>query len=214
MEHSFELDLNYRKKIKELAVLEKKKKILDELFTSEKISQPTYEFLEKKLSGETMELEAQLKSLSDDMTARAQELEKRIGELELSLALLEMHYAAGEIDDKAYENPRKTILLSLEAIKQEIKTLKDSLLEMVSESVENEKLTPNTEITEVSEVTKPEVMEETEVTAAESSTMEGKSTTSTENTETVNEVIVEGTCTESVENEIAQLVDSPSESSS
>lgn len=164
LEHPFEIDLTWRRKLKELETLKKKKATLDELYASQKISQPTYEYLEKRLVGEAIETEAHLKTLSDNMTARAQELEKGIVDLELSLALLEMYHATGEIDDKTYENPQKTILLSLEATKQEIKTLKSSLLEFVKETIEENEVSP-----------KPEEAESTEV-AAITATEEGSIT--------------------------------------
>ncbi len=146
LEHPFELDLTWRKKIKELDVVRKKRQTLDNLYTSQRISQSTFEYLDKKLGGEASDLEDSLKNLSDNMTQRAQELEKQIGELELSLALLEMHHATGEIDDKTYENPNKSIALNLEALQQEIKTLKSSLLEFVSESSEAEVEIPSSTI--------------------------------------------------------------------
>ena len=144
LEHPFEIDLTWRKKLKELETLKKKKQTLDELHASQKISQSTYECLEKKLVGEAIETEAQLKTLSDNMTNRAQELEKGIVDLELSLAMLEMYHATGEIGDKTYENPQKTILLNLEATKQEIKTIRSSLLEFVKETIEENEVSPKT----------------------------------------------------------------------
>jgi len=155
LEHSFELDLTWRSKVRDLDLTKKKKQTLDELFASQKISQSTYDHLEKKLTEETTIIEAKLKELSDSMTARAKELEKQIGLLEISLANLEMYHATGEIDDETYENQNKTILLNLEAIKQEIRTVKNFLLEFVEE-----KMLPK-EVVEKAETSSEHKVEET-----------------------------------------------------
>jgi hypothetical protein len=93
------------------------------------------------------------------------------------------------------------------------------LLEVVSESLENEKLTPSKIATQVSEA--PDLAEVIEATEDESSTIGEnvesqveKSTAPIENRETVIEGTVENTSMESRENEIKQMADSPSESPS
>jgi len=151
LQHSFELNLAQRMKIRELELIKKRQQTLEKLSTSERISQSTYEYLKKKLTEETIKLEAELKSLLDNMTVVAQELESQMGGLELALANLEMHYATGEIDEQTYENQNKAILLSIDAVKQEVKNIKNSLLETVLESVEKEKKVPTLVKTEEAE---------------------------------------------------------------
>ncbi len=151
LQHSFELNLAQRMKIRELELIKKRQQTLEKLSASERISQSTYEYLKKKLTEETINLEAELKSLLDNMTVVAQELESQMGGLELALANLEMHYATGEIDEQTYENQNKAILLSIDAVKQEVKNIKNSLLETVLESVEKEKKVPTLVKTEEAE---------------------------------------------------------------
>lgn len=136
MEPSFEVNLTWGAKIKELDSVKKKKTTINALFGSEQISKSTYEYLEKKLTDEIVGIETNLKLLSDSMTARAKEIEEQIVELEISFANLEMYHATGEIDEKTYEGQNKAILLRLEAAKQELENAKNSLLNVLSETVE------------------------------------------------------------------------------
>jgi len=84
---------------RELELVRKKKQALDELLASGKISQATYESLEKELAEALLNLETYQKSLIEKMSTRADDLEKQISTLELFLANLEIHHAAGEIDN-------------------------------------------------------------------------------------------------------------------
>jgi chromosome segregation ATPase len=111
---------------KELEVTKKKKKALDNLFESDKISQSTYNYLDTELTKAISELEEHLKSLKDRMTSRTQELERQVSTLELFLASLEIHHAAGDVDDETYEKQNNAILLGLEATKQELDEIEAS----------------------------------------------------------------------------------------
>ncbi len=164
MEHSFELDLTWGAKIKELELIKKKKKTLDDLCASEQISRTTYEYLDQKLTAETADVETTLKSLSDSMTARAQELEGQISSLEISIANLVMYHAIGDIDDTTYESQNKTILLRLEAARQELKNVKNSLLNVLSETLETAEPAPEPETAQPIEET---ISEEQATPAAE-----------------------------------------------
>jgi len=206
LENSFELDLTWGTKVQELDLIKKKKKTLDELLTSEKISQSTHEYLDKKLTEETTGVEAQLKSLLDSMTARAQELEKQIGGLEISLANLEMYHATEEIDNKIYENQNKIILLGLEAAKQELRSVKNSLLSTLSEDVETIEA-PSTLTTKDE---KPVETQETEEQGIEKTTEAKYESTNepVESTEPSQEVATESTFNEPVQSEVPSSVDS------
>jgi len=158
-EYSFELVT------RELDLTKKKKEALDNLFASNKISQSTHDYLEKELKEAISELEDYLKTLMDKMTARAQELEKQVGTLELFLASLEIHHAAGDVDDETYEKQNKAILLGLEATKQELSDIKNSLSKAVTEAAEvpaepSEPVETTAETTEATEVTEPVKEEE------------------------------------------------------
>ena len=128
---------------RELDLAKKKKKALDDLYAAGKISQSTYEYIEKDLTEVIIDLEAHLKTLIDKMKTRAEELEKQMKSLEIFLANLEMHYVAGEIDEETYANQNKAITLGLNATKQELETIRDVLSKIAPEKpTEEEKPEP------------------------------------------------------------------------
>jgi len=126
----FDLSLwkySYELTTRELELTKKKKNALDNLFTSNKISQSTYDGLQLELVENIDDLESHLKSLKDKMTIRFQELENQISTLELFLASLEIHHAAGDLADEMYEQQNNAILLGIEATRAEIDEIKSSL---------------------------------------------------------------------------------------
>lgn len=116
---------------RELELTKKKKQALDDLLAADRISQPTYEYLERELSEALLDLEAREESLIDKMNARASGLEKQIETLELFLANLEIHHAAEEIDEETYNCQNDAITLGLEATKKELEGIKNSLVKIV-----------------------------------------------------------------------------------
>jgi len=123
LELSFELDMAKSKKIKELDIARKKKQALDELSASKKISKLNYEDWDKKLKKELTDLEAEVKSLNEKITAKNRELEEQKILLESFFIVFELGHAVGDIDNEIYEKQNKSILSSLDAIKQELKIL-------------------------------------------------------------------------------------------
>ena len=121
---------------RELDLAKKKKQALDNLFSSNRISQSTYDYLETELSTAITDLEDHLRSLKDKMTMRTQELEKQVNTLELFLASLEIHHVAGDVDDETYGKQSNAILLGLEATKQELENIRTASQQAVSEPPE------------------------------------------------------------------------------
>lgn len=121
---------------RELDLAKKKKQALDNLFSADKISQSTYDYLETELSTAITDLEDHLKSLKDRMAMRTQELEKQVNTLELFLASLEIHHAAGDVDDETYGKQSNAILLGLEATKQEIASIRSASEKALREPAE------------------------------------------------------------------------------
>jgi len=151
----------------ELDLTRRKKQALDDLLASERISQPTYEHLEKGLMETILDLEAQQKSLADKMTGWADELEEQIQLLELLLANLEIHHATGEIDDEAYDKQNRAILLGLDATKQDLVDMRNILSKTVSEAVQPPSVRTTPETKE-----EPEQIAETEVEDTSASELE------------------------------------------
>ena len=119
---------------RELELVKKKKQALDNLFNTDKISQSTYDYINKDLTDAITETETHQKTLADKITARANELENQLKSLEVFLANLEMHYSAGEIDEEMYKHQGNAINLGIEATKQELMDIKDALSKFISEA--------------------------------------------------------------------------------
>ncbi len=124
--HSFEL-VN-----KELELTRKKKQALDSLLETGKISQSTYEYLSRELAEAISDLEEHRRSIVEKMDARAKNLEKQVEALELFLANLEVLHAAGDIEEEVYRRQSEALKLGIEATKQELNDIKNSLVEAPS----------------------------------------------------------------------------------
>jgi len=131
--YSFELVL------RELDLAKKRKKALDDLYNAGRISQSTYEHIERELTEVMIDLEAHMGTLAEKMNARIKDLENQMRALEVFLANLEIHYAAGEIDEETYNSQSKAITLGLEATKQELENIKVSLSKIAPEAKAEEK---------------------------------------------------------------------------
>jgi len=131
---------------RELDLAKKKKQALDNLLASDRISRSTYDYLEAELTEAMTDLESHIKTLTDKMNARAQDLESQLNTLEVFLASLEIHHAAGDIDDETYDKQNKAILLGLDATRQEINDIKGSLSKTVPRSGKAPKEEPEPEV--------------------------------------------------------------------
>lgn len=149
---------------RELELVKKKKQALDNLFTMSKISQTTYDYLNKDLTEAITEVETHQKTLADKITARANELENQLKSLELFFANLEIHFTAGEIDEELYKQQGNAVNLGIEATKQELINISGALGEFISEA--ETLLTPSESTEDVSEEEKIE--EQAELTFEES----------------------------------------------
>jgi len=156
----------------ELDLTRRKKQALDDLLASARISQPTYEHLEKGLTETILDLEAQQRSLGDKMTGWADELGEQIQLLELLLANLEIHHATGEIDEDAYDKQNRAILLGIEATKQDLVDVRSILSKTVSETVPTPSVPAAPETTEEPE--QPEQIAEAEAEDTSVSEVEEK----------------------------------------
>jgi len=112
---------------KDLEALKKKRQALEDLLLSNKISQQTYEYLNKDLSEALMSTEKYLESLVSKMKSRMDDLEKQIGILEIFLANSEMMYAAGEIDYETYDRESRALAAGIESMRREIFEIKNIL---------------------------------------------------------------------------------------
>jgi len=159
----------------ELNLAKRKQNALEELHANGKISQLTYENLNRALTAEIEQIEARRKALAEKMTSKLNELERQISTLETFLANVEMSYAAGEITEEIHNQEVNALNLGLEATKNELNFIKEAIMQLVPEETQAELATT---------VETPETVEEA-------------STETT--TETVSEAIPEATPLETPE---------------
>jgi predicted secreted protein len=120
----------------ELDMTTRKKVALENLQNAGRISQFAYECLNKELTDEIEQVEAERKALAEKMTNKLNELEEQRMALEMFLAGTEMAYAAGEIDDEIHAKESSALDLGLEAIKQELDWIKEVVVQLVPQESE------------------------------------------------------------------------------
>lgn len=199
---------SFEKVSRELELAKKKKQALDDLFSTGRISQSTYEDLNKNINEAIAEIEARHKALSEKMTAKITDLEQQIKTLEKFLANTEIEYVAGEIDEELHERESGALTLGLEAAKQQLNVIKEAMSDLFPEEaglvpppspaetveqVDEETLETSPE----RETDEPvEVSEEVETATEETTYEQPMEASEAEETETLTEIAVEETLTE------------------
>lgn len=117
---------------KDLELARKKKQALDDLFNAGRISQSTYDSINRELTEAITEIEARQKVLAEKMTSKIAELEEQVNSLEIFLASSEIQFAAGEIDEELHARESSAFTLGLEAIKKELNNVKAIIASLTS----------------------------------------------------------------------------------
>jgi gas vesicle protein len=126
---------------KDLELLRKKKQALNDLLAANKISQLTYEHINKEISETLADVEKYLETVVCKMKSRVEDLEKQISILEIFLANVEILHVAGEIDDETYEKQSKALSIGLESMRNEINEIKSALERVTPKPAEAVKCT-------------------------------------------------------------------------
>lgn len=205
----------------ELDLARKKQNALEELHSDSRISQLTYENLNKALTTEIEQIEARRKELAGKMTSKLNELERQINTLETFLANVEMSYAAGEITEELHNQEVSALDFGLEATKNELDFIKEAIMQLVPEEMQAEPTT-TIETVETVEATPTETAMETvpEVSAAAPIETEVETPPVTDETsiEQPTEMIVETpaeetTSEEQITSETPEMAETPDEMS-
>lgn len=133
---------------KDLELTKKKKQALDDLLNEGRISQSTYESLNKELTDAITDIETRRKALAEKVTSKISELEQQTTVLEMFLANSEIEYAAGEIDEELHQRESNAFALGLEVTKQELNAVKEVVGDLMPEEPMTTPLSPPSEITE------------------------------------------------------------------
>ena len=115
----------------ELDLTKRKKQALDDLLSTSRISQSTYDCLCKYLDEDINQIELRRKSLAEKMTSKLNELEEQLHALEFFLANSEMAYVAGEVNSELYAQESSALNLGMEATKQELNWIKEVIIQLV-----------------------------------------------------------------------------------
>jgi hypothetical protein len=119
--HSFN-ELN-----EEYEMAKKKKQALDNLLNSGKISQSTYELIDKEIEEAIVEVERQQEALLEKMNSKIAELEGQIKTLEMLLANSEIRHVTGEVNEEVYQRESNLLLMGLDVARQELGSIKDAV---------------------------------------------------------------------------------------
>jgi len=209
---------------KDLELAKKKKQALEDLYSAGKISESTYESLNSDIGHTITEIEKRQKALAEKMTSKLTDLEKQINTLEIFLANSEIQHVAGEIDDELHERESKAFGLGLDALRQQLDSIKGIVGDILPEAV----APPPSEPEETAEAavempTTEEIAEEKAETPVEAPSVEetpvevteeiaGEQPTETpEETETVSEEMTAEEPVEIPTEEIEEQAPSPEE---
>ncbi|TET65309.1 hypothetical protein E3J49_02005 [Candidatus Bathyarchaeota archaeon] len=160
----------------EYEMTKKKKEALDNLLSSGKISQSTYDLFNTKIDEAVAEIEKQQRALLNKMNSKVEEVEQHTKTLELLLANFEIKHVTGEIDEDVYQREISILSTGLEAARQELDTAKEAINQLSSSipAPTTDTVEPQAEIqpTENVELPQPEI----EITEETSSAVEFEKT--------------------------------------
>jgi chromosome segregation ATPase len=144
---------SFNKLSEEYAMAKKKKQALDNLLDSGRISQSTYELIDKEIEESIAEVERQQGSLLEKMNSKIAELEGQIKMLEMLLANSEIQHVTGDVDEEAYQRESSLLSTGLETARQELGLLKDAVNQLSTgvEPLANEISKMEVEIVDVKE---------------------------------------------------------------
>ena len=110
----------------EYEIAKKKKKALDNLFETGKISQATRDSFNGDIGATIVEIEKQQKELVERMQVKTEELDNQIKTLETLLANYEIQHVVGEIDEEIYQREMNLLTTGLETTRNELNVIKQA----------------------------------------------------------------------------------------
>jgi hypothetical protein len=110
----------------EYEVARKKKRALDTLLETGRISQSTHDLFSIEIAESMTDIERQQKAMTDKMNAKIVELEEQVKTLEILLANFEIQHVTGEVDDEVYQREISVLSMGLETSKDELDAMKNA----------------------------------------------------------------------------------------
>jgi hypothetical protein len=121
---------SFKRLKEEHEIANKKKKALDNLFETGKISQTTRDSFNQDIIATIAEVEKQQKGLLSKMGLKTTELQDQIKTLETLLANYEIQHAVGEIEDDLYQREINLLSSGLESARTELNTIQQASIQL------------------------------------------------------------------------------------
>jgi hypothetical protein len=123
---------SFRRLGEEFEVAKKKKQALDNLLTSGRISQSTYDSFNKEIDEAITEIEKQQQALQEKMRSKMIELEDQIKTLEMLLANFEIQHVTGEVEEEVYQRQVDLLSIGLENSRLELDGVREAVDQLSS----------------------------------------------------------------------------------
>jgi len=123
---------SFKRLNEESEIARKKKQALDNLLSTGRISQSTYDSFSKEMDEAIAEIERQRNALLEKMDSKMKELEGQIRTLEMLFANFEIQHVAGEVDDEAYQREIGLLSTGLEAARHELDAVNEAVSQLSS----------------------------------------------------------------------------------
>jgi hypothetical protein len=117
---------SFKKLNEEYELAKKKKKALDKLLTTGKISETTYNLFDSEIADALTEIENQRKTLMEKMASKTDELEEQLKTFEILFANFEIQHVTGEIDEETYLRETDLLNMGLETTKHELDAIQEA----------------------------------------------------------------------------------------
>lgn len=134
--------LSFERINEEYEMVKRKKQALDNLLSTGKISQSTYDSFNQEMNDAVTEIENRQKVLLEKMSSKISELEQQIKSFEMLLANFEIQHVGGEVDEEVYRRETDLLSMGLETVRQELGSIKEAVNQLSSSTRTTEATVP------------------------------------------------------------------------
>jgi chromosome segregation ATPase len=123
---------SFRRLNEESEMARKKKQALDNLLSTGRISQSTYDSFSRDMDEAVAEIERQRSVLLEKTSSKMRELEGQIKTLETLFANFEIQHVAGEVEEEVYQREIGLLSTGLEAARHELDAVNEAVNQLSS----------------------------------------------------------------------------------
>jgi hypothetical protein len=128
----------FRRLNEESEMARKKKQALDNLLSTGRISQSTYDSFSREMDEAVAEIERQRSALLEKTSSKMRELEGQIKTLEMLFANFEIQHVAGEVEEEVYQREIGLLSTGLEAARHELDAVNEAVNQLSSGNLSTE----------------------------------------------------------------------------